>query len=71
MQKNDVQFTWYDDGPNMIGQNINGMCINHLSKLKKNGVVIISIYPTEQEQIKLEGFLKDYNYEIGKNAWYF
>lgn len=71
LQKNNVQFEWYEDSPNMIGQNINGMCINHLSKLKQNGAVIISVYPTVQEQIKLERFLKGHNYEIGKNAWYF
>ena len=71
LQEHQVAFRWFTHEKHQTGNTKQGVTLEHISLLPKDGVCILAVYPPKKERTALKNFIRERGYDMGSTAHFF
>ena len=71
LQEHQASFRWFTHEKQKTGSTKQGVTLEHISLLPKDGICILAVYPPKKERTALKNFIREQGYDMGSTAHFF
>ena len=71
LQEHQASFRWFTHEKQKTGSTKQGVTLEHISLLPKDGICILAVYPPKKERTALKNFIRERGYDMGSTAHFF